>query len=125
MYTVRYRHSMNLLDITWTGLITPADMIHYIDDCRLCWRREGIRDGYRERIVFSDDQPLPQGTLAIHAGAFTGFPVPSRTAMVTKSAIARMQIRRTMPKAQLEIFDTPEAALNWLMEADFPPRNSG
>jgi hypothetical protein len=116
---------MNLLDITWTGLFTPDDMIRYIDDCRLCWRREGIRDGYRERIVFSDNQPLSQGTLAVHSGAFTDFPVPSRTAMVTKSAIARMQIRRTMPMRQLEIFDTPEAALDWLMEGDFPSRNSG
>lgn len=125
MYTIQYRYSLNLLDITWVGLFTPEDMIRYIADCRLCWCREGIRDGYRERIVLSDDQPLPQGTLAVHAGAFGDFSVPYRTAMVTKSTIAQMQIRRTMRRANLEIFDTPEAALAWLTAADSPPRNGG
>lgn len=125
MYTVRYRYSLNLLDITWSGLFAPENMLRYIADCRLCCRREGVRDSYRERIVFDDDQPFPLGTLAVHAGALTDFPVPCRTAMVTKSAIARKQIRRTMRRANLEIFDTPDAALVWLTAADFPPRNSG
>ena len=125
MYTVRYRYSLNLLDIDLSGFFSPEDMIRYIADCRLCCRREGVRDGYRERIVFGDDPQLPQGTLAVHAGAFTNFPVPCRTAMVTKSAIARKYIRRTMRRPNLEIFDTPDAALIWLTAADFPPRNSG
>lgn len=120
MYTIQYRRDVDLLDITWAGLFTPEDMNRYAEECRACWRREGFREGYRLRIVLSDDQPLPQGTLAVLADAFTDFPASCRTAMVTASAIAKMQIRRTMMVPHMEIFDTPEAALKWLMEAGAP-----
>jgi hypothetical protein len=120
VYTIQYRRDVDLLDITWAGLFTPEDMNRYAEECRACWRREGSREGYRLRIVLSDDQPLPQGTLAVLADAFTDFPASCRTAMVTASAIAKMQIWRTMMVPHMEIFDTPEAALKWLMEAGAP-----
>lgn len=115
MYTIQYRRDINLLDIAWSGLFTPDDMAKYAEDCRACWTREHLEDGYRLRIILSDGKPLPKETLPVLADAFTDFPVSSRTAMVTTSAVARMQIRRTMMVPRMQIFDTPEAALEWLM----------
>lgn len=115
MYTIRYLPELNLLDITWSGLFTADGMAEYAKDCRACWKREGFKDGYRLRVVLSDGQPLPQDTLTVLAGAFTDFPKSGRTAMVTESAIARLQIRRAMMEPHMQIFETPEAALDWLM----------
>ena len=115
MYTLHYDRPRDLLDISWSGLFTPEDMAHYAADCRACWKRERFAEGYRLRIVLSDDQPLPQETLAVLADAFADFPASSRTAMVTGSAIARLQIRRTMMVPHMRIFDTADAALAWLI----------
>lgn len=115
MYTLDYDRPKNLLDISWSGLFTPEDMARYAADCRGCWKRERLADGYRLRIILSDGQPLPQETLAVLADAFTDFPTSGRTAMVTTSAIARLQIRRTMMVPHMRIFDTADEALAWLM----------
>lgn len=115
MYTIHYRPEINLLDITWSALFTPEGMSEYAKDCRACWRREGFQSGYLLRIVLRDDLPLPQGTLAVLAGAFIDFPEAGRIAMVTRSAISRLQIKRAMMVPHMRIFDTPEAALDWLV----------
>jgi len=115
MYTIRYRPDLNLLDIEWAGLFTPDDMVRYADDCRACWKEAQFQPGYLLRIILSDNQALPQETLTILSDAFTDFPSAGRIAMVTQSAIARMQINRVMLVPHMRIFPTPEAALEWLL----------
>ena len=46
---------------------------------------------------------------------FAGFPQASRIAVVTESAIARMQVRREMTQPYLRIFARAESALAWLL----------
>jgi hypothetical protein len=113
MHTIRYRRDIDLLDITWSGLFTTAEMERYAEDCCACLKQETFRDGYKLRIDLSDIQALPQETLSTLANAFVDFPRPSKTAMVTRSAIARLQIKRAMTNSN-RIFETPEAALAWL-----------
>ena len=115
MHTIRYVRELDLLDITWSGLFTPEGMATYAEDCRICWKREQFQPGYRLRIVLKDGQPLPQDTLKVLASAFKDFPRSGRTAMVTKEAIARLQIGRAMMEPHMQIFETPEAALEWLL----------
>ena len=115
MYAIQYVRELNLLDISWSGLFTPEDMAAYANDCWTCWRREQFPTGYRLRITLEDGQPLPQETLRILAGAFGGFPKSSRTAMVANGAIARLQIRRAMMEPHMRIFDSSDAALEWLL----------
>lgn len=115
MYTVRYRRELDLLDITWSGLFTPEEMIDYAEECRACHRRERFREGYRLRIVLDDDRPLPQATLEILSGVFTDYPKAARIAMVTRSQLCRLQIKRAMMEPHMQIFETSEAALEWLL----------
>lgn len=116
MYAIRYQANVNLLDVTWTGLFRASDMTDYARDCRACRTSAGFTDGFRLRIVLSDDQPLPQEALAVLASAFDDFPKPSRLAWVTASSIARLQIKRAMMWPYTRIFETPEAAMEWLIE---------
>lgn len=116
LYAIEYRRDLNLLDISWSGLLAPQDMVRYVGDCRAVLRREGFSDGYRLRVEVKDNQPLPQETLATLASAFDGFPKPSRTALVTRSAIVRMQTKRGMAiDPNMQIFDTPGLALAWIL----------
>lgn len=115
MYAIRYTRELDLLDITWPGLFTPAGMAKYAEDCWACWKREQFQPGYRLRICLEDGQPLPQATLKVLAGAFANFPKSGRTAMVAGGAIARLQIRRAMMEPHMRIFETGEAALEWLL----------
>lgn len=114
-YSVRFQPGLNLLDITWAGLFTAEEMNRYVEDCRDCWRRERFSAGYRLRIVLSDDKPLPQDALTVLSNAFADYPAAGKIAMVTRSAIARIQINRTMMVSHMKIFDTPEQALEWLL----------
>lgn len=115
MYTIEYKRDVNLLDITWSGLFTPTDMAAYAEACRACWHREQFQDGYRLRIILTDGQPLPQDTLSVLARAFINYPKSGRTAMVTSSTIAMLQIKRAMMEPHMRIFDTADAALEWLI----------
>ena len=115
MYSIRYVRELDLLDISWSGLFTPEGMTSYVEDCWACWKREQFRAGYRLRITLEDGQPLPQDTLRVLAGAFADFPKSRRAAMVVNGAVAGMQIRRAMMEPHMRIFETSEAALEWLL----------
>lgn len=115
MYKIEYDPELDLLDIAWFGLFTPADVERYAKDCRACWERERFTDGYRLRIVLRDGLVLPQATLALLLRAFLDFPKAGHIAMITFGAISRLQIMRAMMKPQTRIFETPEAGLDWLL----------
>lgn len=126
MHKVEYRRDLNLLDITWSGLFAPEDIESYKKDCIACWQAERFTSGYALRITLSDDKALPQQTLARLLNAFSDFPRPKRTAMVTRGAIARLQIKRALMKPDLEIFEEADGALDWLLgpeEAECGRRN--
>ena len=118
MHTIRYLARLDLLVITWSGLFTPEGMQSYAEDCQTCLERERFRAGYKLRIVIADNKPLPQDTLAVLEKVFGDFPKAGRIAMVTESSIMRLQIRRTMLVPHMDIFETPEAAMTWLMRPD-------
>ena len=114
MYTIRYRRDLDLLDITWCGLFTAEGMSQYATDCRAALKKEGFREGFLLRVVLTDNQTLPKDTANVLGRVFFDFPKPGKTAMVTASAIAKMQIKRLAMAPNTEIFDTREAALDWL-----------
>ena len=118
MHTVQYRSTEDLLDITWSGLFTSADMARYALDCSDIQAREGFKAGFRLRIWLRDGHPLPQESLAALAGAFTDFPKPSRQAWVTTSSLVRLQIKRTMLWSYARLFECPNEALAWLIGPD-------
>lgn len=115
MHTIEFRKELGLFDITWSGMMSTEDAIRYAADCAARLRAEMITDGYLLRITMLDEHVLPQDTLALLSKVFADFPKPKRTATVTRSAIARLQIKRALMRQDLQIFDTPERALAWLV----------
>lgn len=114
MHKVEYQPLLNLLDVTWTGLLTATDMAVYVSDCDTIRARHRLAPGFRLRITLSDGQPLPQDSLAALSRSFLDFPKPSRQAWVTSSSIARLQIKRTMLWPYARIFASGDEALAWL-----------
>lgn len=114
---------LGLFDITWSGLMTIEDANRHADDRAACLNAEMIANGYLLRITLLDEQVLTRDTLALLSNVFADFPRPKRTAMVTRGAIARLQIKRALMRPVLEIFDTPQRALDWLVRdgLSYPP----
>ncbi|MDR6127582.1 hypothetical protein QE361_000464 [Sphingomonas sp. SORGH_AS802] len=118
MYSIAFRHDLNLLDVAWTGLMTEAVAHAYVEELTARFVREGFRSGYRLRMDFSRVAVQPQEAVMTINSRCRGFPRASRIAIVTTSGITRLQVRRLMPQPYLSIFDTADAALAWLVQGN-------
>jgi hypothetical protein len=112
MYTISFRHEYNLLDIQWQRLFDLAGVERYAAELVGRFRKEGFTNGYRLRIDMGACSVQP-----VQAAA-AGFPRASRIAIVTASAITRLQVQRLMTQPYLRIFDTAEASWDWLTTRD-------
>ena len=114
MYAYDFRHDLNLLDISWTGLFTPEIATRYARELVDAFRRSGFRPGYRLRIDMSDIAVQPREAIMTVHECLRDFPRASRIAMINRSAIGRQQIRRLMTQPYLRVFDCAEDSLGWL-----------
>lgn len=118
MYDIVFRHDMNLLDITWYGLFDGDTVAAYAREVKARFVQEGFSAGYRLRMDMSDSAVQPQYAVVAfreHLGEGL-FPRASRIAIVTRSIIAKMQVRREMTQDYLRIFTKTDDALRWLLE---------
>lgn len=123
MYEIRFRHDINLLDIAWHGLFNSEEVAAYARDVKARFVAEGFSPGYLLRMDMSQSAVQPQEAVAAfreHLGE-GNFPRASRIAIVTSSAIARLQVKREMTQSYLRIFETAPAALDWLLKGDGEP----
>lgn len=120
MYRIQFRHDVNMLDIAWNGLFTHDAVIAYARDVKARFIEEGFQPGYRLRMDMSESAVQPQDALlAFRDNLGEGlFPRASRIAIVTRSAIARLQVKREMTQPYLRIFESADEAFIWLMEID-------
>jgi hypothetical protein len=115
MYAIAFDHALNLVAIRWTGLFDEPTVDAYADELLRRFRTEGFRPGYRLSMDMSGCTVQPAtAAAAIHARLGT-FPRASRIAIVTASAITRMQVRRFMTQPYLRIFDSAVDARRWLV----------
>ena len=115
-YSITFRSDIALMDVVWHRYFTASDVADYAADCFTGFARAGFRPGYLLRMDLRDSAVQPQDALAMFRTHFSGFPVARRIAVVTSSLIARMQVQREMTQPYRKIFDSPDAALAWLME---------
>jgi hypothetical protein len=120
MYDILFRHDINLLDIAWHGLFTGEEVAAYAREVKARFVAEGFSPGYLLRMDMSRSAVQPQEALAAFR-EYLGegnFPRASRIAIVTPSAIARLQVKREMTQSYLRIFETAAPALTWLLTGD-------
>lgn len=115
MYRVSFRKELNLLDIEWLAMFEPDVVGDYARKLRDQFDAEGFMPGYLLRMDMRRSGVQAQEAVRAFRRHFAGFPAASRIAVVTESAIARMQIRREMTQPYMRIFDRAESALNWLL----------
>ena len=116
MYEIEFRHDINLLDISWTGLFTPESVKAYAESLTDQFRWSGFRPGYKLRIDMSRSAIQTQDSLAAFRAQFAGFPQASRIAIITPSALARLQVRREMKQSYLRLYDSAKPALDWFAQ---------
>ena len=118
MYSIVFRHDLNLVDIKWTGLFDQPSVDAYADELIRRFREEGFRTGYRLRMDMSGTSVQPVDAAQAINRRLGAFHRASRIAIVATSAITRLQVRRFMTQDYLRIFDCAAAALDWLIAAD-------
>ncbi|WP_293872928.1 MULTISPECIES: STAS/SEC14 domain-containing protein [unclassified Sphingomonas] len=118
MYSIVFRHDLNLVDIKWTGLFDQPSVDAYADELIRRFREEGFRTGYRLRMDMSGTSVQPVDAAQAINRRLGAFHRASRIAIVATSAITRLQVRRFMTQDYLRIFDCADAALDWLVAAD-------
>jgi hypothetical protein len=118
MYVIECSRDLNLIDIRWTGLFDQPTVDAYAAELIRRFREEGFRPGYRLRMDMSGTSVQPVHAAEAINRRLGNFPRASRIAIVTGSAITRMQVRRYMAQPYLRIFDSPADALAWLVAAD-------
>ncbi|MBI0476840.1 STAS/SEC14 domain-containing protein [Sphingomonas sp. MA1305] len=117
MYAIDLNPTLNLVDIRWQGLFDETTVAAYAADLERRFAAAGFRPGYRLRIDMSATSVQPRdAAAAIHARLAT-FPKASRIAIVTGSAITRLQVQRFMTQPYLRVFADAAEALGWLTEA--------
>jgi len=114
MYAIDFRRDVNLLDIRWQGLFDLAAVDRYAGELVRRFREEGFAPGYRLHMDMSRCSVQPVAAAAAINRRLADFPLASRIAIVTSSAITRLQVRRLMTQSYLRIFDTADTAFEWL-----------
>lgn len=115
MYRVAFRKDLNLLDIQWLAMFEPDGVGDYARKLRDQFDAEGFVPGYLLRMDMSRSGVQGQDAVRAFRRHFAGFPAASRIAIITESAITRMQIRREMTQPYLRIFARAESGLTWLL----------
>ncbi|WHO37825.1 STAS/SEC14 domain-containing protein [Sphingobium sp. AP49] len=115
MYRIDFRHDLNLLDISWSQLFTAEAVARYGEECKARFRAEGFAPGYLLRMDMRASAVQPQEAVQAFRTHLGDFPKARRIAIVTASAIARLQVKREMRQPYLQIFDDADAALAWLL----------
>lgn len=115
MYSIAFRPDLNLVDIRWNGLFDQPSIDAYADELIRRFRAEGFAPGYRLRMDMIGTSVQPVDAAQAINRRLGSFHRASRIAIVTASAITRLQVRRFMAQPHLRIFDTADAALDWLV----------
>ncbi|RVT94366.1 STAS/SEC14 domain-containing protein [Sphingomonas crocodyli] len=114
MYEVSFRHDINLLDIAWHGLFDADGVAAYTRDVKSRFLFEGFRPGYLLRMDMRESAVQTREALIAFRQEMADFPKARKIAVITNSAIAKLQIQREMPQPYLRIFTTPFEAMAWL-----------
>ena len=117
MYTIRFQPERSLLDIAWHSIFLPDQVPDYARQCLQQFLAEGLKPGYLLRMDMRESAVQPRDTLASFASSFRDFPKASRIAVITASALQRMQVLRVMTQPYLRVFDDADAGLAWLLDA--------
>lgn len=118
MYSIVFRPELNLLDIRWSGLFDQPSINTYADELIRRFREQGFVPGYRLRMDMSGTSVQPVDAAQAINRRLGTFHRASRIAIVTASAITRLQVRRFMHQPYLRIFACADAALDWLVAPD-------
>ncbi|MEA3542322.1 MAG: STAS/SEC14 domain-containing protein [Pseudomonadota bacterium] len=113
-YSIVFRHDLRLMDVAWHRHFAAGDVGPYARECKVEFARQGFRPGYLLRMDMSQSAVQPQDAIAMFRTHFDGFPRARRIAVVTASAIARLQVKREMTQSYLQIFDRADTAFAWL-----------
>lgn len=117
-YSLQLRPPGDLIVATLGGFFTLPQVVAYTGEAEAMIERcLHTHNGYRILIDISDCAIQSQEVTAAFERHVAGVPRSRRVAVVTKSPIIRMQIRRIIGRPELAVFEHVSEALVWMEAA--------
>jgi hypothetical protein len=116
MYAIDTDPARNLILVRLGGMMSVDEVAEYMHQLRRRFVEDSFRAGYRILVDVSECLIQSQDMIIAMGKHMATFPKASRIAMVSRSSLARMQIRRLMTQSYASVFETPDEALAWLVE---------
>jgi len=112
-YTVTFRPEINLVDTVMHSVLTLPQAKAYMDERAAGYAKYRVRPGHLMRINMGDHPAQSHDVVVYMDERVRDFPVPGRIAVVTSSAIARLQACRAVYAldGNRRLFEDPAAAL--------------
>ncbi|MFD1787711.1 STAS/SEC14 domain-containing protein [Sphingomonas floccifaciens] len=99
-------------------MLTLPQAKAYMDERQAGYAAHRVGPGHLVRMDMGDDPVQTAEVVSYMDQRVRDFPIPGRIAVVTSSAIARLQVRRVVYSidGNRRLFEDPTAALAWLLE---------
>lgn len=118
MYAIFVDHSMRIIRAHLSGFFTEDDVMNFARDEQMAAESLRFTDGGFGLLVETSGGVLQSQTVAASfQRLFIELPIKARKlAIVSESALFKMQLRRIADGQRTCVFDDTEAALVWMLE---------
>jgi len=120
MHIITVDRPHNLVHVVLTGTMTVAEVHAYMDDLGAAMARERIGSGYRIIIDVGGCTIQTQEMIGAMRGRMVSAPKAGAIAVVSGSALARLQIRRLFAQDYARTVATEAAARAWVLDGIEP-----
>ncbi len=119
MAVISVNREQKIVSVIYSGFYGVADVRDHADKLRMVISREfGKTPHFSIMMDMIDCSVQSQETTSCFQAQLKGFPKAARIAIITESALAKIQMSRLMGYSNLKIFDHKEKALTWLIAKD-------
>lgn len=121
MYDIRVDAARNLVEVTLSGMMSVAETARYMADLKHAISARRL-DGSYVLVLDVSDCPIQSREMMQAMGSYmAAMPRARAIALVTGSALARLQLRRLFVQPYARIVATPGDARAWVLAGIEPP----
>ncbi|MET0270017.1 MAG: hypothetical protein ABW173_06265 [Sphingomonas sp.] len=121
MYRIAIMSDRNMAEVTMAGLLPVSEIDACIAEFRAAFLAGRMHAGYRLLLDVSECQVQTQEFMRAMGGHIARMPKAAAIAVVAKSMLSRMQVRRLYTQPYARVVATRGDGRAWLIDAKEPP----
>lgn len=121
MYRIAIDAPRRFVEVTLSGMLSVEEVGRYMGELRGEIEAAGISDRYVITIDVSGCTIQTQDVIQAMGMHMVSMPKARSIAVISASALARMQIRRLFQQSYARVIATNDEALAWVLRGEEPP----